>query len=131
MRSEFGQNEILQVLIGESFFYNGDYEESLDYLSRAYALNPNMTDGLMLLATLYARKGQKDNLERLTLSPMSVTEYLTEHWFVWAMLFYVQGKHEKASYFAHKASFLNPRNVEATLLKGNSTVNTPNSGISQ
>lgn len=120
-RGIFGFSNILEILIGEYFYYNGDYDRALDYLSRSYITNPNMIDGLMILATLYALKGDKDKLEQLTLSPMSVTEYFTEHWFVWALLFFAQGKYEKASYFAHKASFLNPRNVEATLLKGNKT----------
>lgn len=117
-KSQFGNNEIFQVLIGQCLHYNGEHERALQYLSRAYAQNPYMIDGLMTLAALYAIQNKVNDLERLTVPSMSVTEYLSEHWFVWAQLFYVQKKYEKASYFAHKSCFLNVRNIEASLLKG-------------
>lgn len=117
-KSQFANNEIFQVLIGQCHYYNGEPDKALHYLSRAHSQNPYLVDGLMTLAALYAIKGRTDELEKLTVPAISVTEYVSEHWFVWAQLFYAQGKFEKASYFAHKSCFLNTRNVEATLLKG-------------
>lgn len=117
-KSQFANNEIFQVLIGQCCYYNGDCDMALEYLTRAHTTNPHMLDGLMTLAAVYALKGQTDELERMTLPTMSVTEFTSEHWFVWAQLFFKQGKYEKASYFAHKACFMNSKNVEATLLKG-------------
>lgn len=118
-KSQFANNEVFQVLIGQCHYYNGEIEKALTYLTMAYSKNPYLIDGLMTLAALYALKGHIGDLERLTLPAVSVSEYSSEHWFVWAQLFFTQGKYEKASYFAHKACFINPKNVEATLLKGN------------
>lgn len=71
-----------------------------------------------LLAAIYAKKGDSAELERLTQLYMIPSEYTSEHWLIFGYHYYVLKKYDKASYFAHKACYLNPRNIEAGLLKG-------------
>lgn len=123
MRAEsiFGKNELVNVLLGQCYFYNGETDMALKYLQRAHANNFYLLDGLTTLAAIYAAKNQSDELEKLTRLYMSSAEYTTEHWLLFAQHFFVIRKFEKATYFAHKACYLNPRNIEACLLKCNYT----------
>lgn len=115
--SKFAKNEIFNVLLGQCYYYNGDSDNALKHLVRAHANNYYLIDGLPTLAGVYAAKNQTEELEKLTML-WSSNEYTTEHWFVLAQHLFVQGKYEKATYFAHKACALNPKNIEACLLKG-------------
>lgn len=63
-------------------------------------------------------QGDVVELEKLTQLPMNPSEYTSEHWLLYGFHCYVLKKYDKASYFAHKACYLNPRNIEACLLKG-------------
>lgn len=117
-KSIFGRNEVFTVLIGQCYHYNGDFDNALEYLSRAYANNPHMVDGITTLASLYALKDKPNELEKLTCPVGSPAEHTSEYWFIWGQFLASQGKYEKATYFAHKACYLNPRNIEAALLKG-------------
>lgn len=71
-----------------------------------------------ILGAIYAKKGDSAELEKLTQLYMNPDEYSSEHWLIFGYHYYVLKKYDKASYFAHKACYLNPRNVEAGLLKG-------------
>lgn len=71
-----------------------------------------------LLGAIYAKKGDSGELEKMTQLYMNPAEYSSEHWLIFGYHYYVLKKYDKASYFAHKACYLNPRNVEAGLLKG-------------
>lgn len=116
--SEFGKNELLTVLLGQCYFYNGDYDLALKHLERAHANNYYLLDGLTTLSAIYMMRKEAEELEKLTRLFMESSEYTTEHWLLFGQYYFVLGKLEKASYFAHKACHLNPRNVEACLLKG-------------
>lgn len=72
------------------------------------------------MGAIYAKKGDSAELEKLTHFYMNASEYSSEHWLIFGYHYYVLKKYDKASYFAHKACYLNQRNVEAGLLKGNS-----------
>lgn len=76
-----------------------------------------------ILGAIYAKKGDSAELEKMTQLYMSPAEYSSEHWLIFGYHYYVLKKYDKASYFAHKSCYLNPRNVEAGLLKGNPFVN--------
>lgn len=71
-----------------------------------------------ILGAIYANKGDSVELEKLTQLYMNSAEYTSEHWLIFGFHYYVMKKYDKASYFAHKACYMNPRNVEACLLKG-------------
>lgn len=73
---------------------------------------------LGILGAIHAKKGDCAELEKLTQLFMNPSEYSSEHWLIFGYHYYVLKKFDKASYFAHKACYLNPRNVEACLLKG-------------
>ncbi|XP_059610546.1 anaphase-promoting complex subunit 7 [Phlebotomus argentipes] len=109
----------LLVLIGESCYHNADYNNALNYLKRAHTLQPQATDGIMILSSLYAKKNKISELEKLITPSASVWEYTTENWFIMAQYLFVTGKYERAAYFAQKACFLDSRNIEAILLKAN------------
>lgn len=70
------------------------------------------------MAAIHAKRQDAAELEKLTQLFMNTSEYTSEHWLLYGYHYYVMKKHDKASYFAHKACYLNPRNVEAGLLKG-------------
>lgn len=117
-KSIYAKNEVFTVLTAQCFHFNGDFDNALDYMSRAYANNPYLLDGITTLASLYALKDMSRELERLTRPTLSPAEYKSEYWFIWAQYLANQGKYEKATYFAHKACYLNTSNIEAALLKG-------------
>lgn len=70
------------------------------------------------MGAIYTKKGDAVELEKLTQLYMNPSEYSSEHWLIYGFHYYVLKKYDKASYFAHKACYLNPRNIEAGLLKG-------------
>ncbi|GAB0099265.1 anaphase-promoting complex subunit 7 [Sergentomyia squamirostris] len=109
----------LLVLIGESSYHNGDYNNALTYLKRAHTLHPQSTEGIMILSSLYAKKNKISELEKLITPSASVWEYTTETWFIMAQYLFVTGKYERAAYFAQKACFIDSRNTDAILLKAN------------
>lgn len=116
--SQFGKNELLTVLLGQCHFYDGDYDLALKLLQRAHSNNYYLLEGLGTLSTIYTIKEDAEELEKLTRLFMQSSEYTTEHWLLFGQYYFVLRKFEKASYFAHKACHINPRNVEACLLKG-------------
>lgn len=70
------------------------------------------------MGAIYAKRNDALELEKLTQLFVHAAEYTSEHWLIYGFHYYVLKKFEKASYFAHKACYLNPRNVDACLLKG-------------
>ncbi|XP_053694746.1 anaphase-promoting complex subunit 7 isoform X2 [Sabethes cyaneus] len=108
----------LLVLIGECYYYNGEYENAYNYLKRAHDQYPYMKNGIQILAILIAKKKKVNELEKM-IAPTSTFpyEYCSEMWFVMAQYLYITAKYDKAVYFVQKACFLNPKNAEALILK--------------
>lgn len=73
---------------------------------------------LGILGAIYAKRGDATELEKLTQFFINPSEYTSDHWLIYGYHYYVMKKYDRASYFAHKACFLNPRNIDACLLKG-------------
>lgn len=119
--SQFGQNELLNVMIGQCYHYNGEHDTALKYLQEAHSNNFHISEGLSTLSAIYLAKKQGDELDKLTRLYMSTNEYTGEHWVLFAHHFLLLDKRDKALYFAHKACYDNPRNVEACLVKGMQT----------
>uniref|UniRef100_A0A182QU82 Uncharacterized protein n=1 Tax=Anopheles farauti TaxID=69004 RepID=A0A182QU82_9DIPT len=108
----------LLVLIGECYYYNGEYEQAYITLKRAHAMQPHSKNGLQILAILMAKNKKIAELEKLIMpTPALLNEYTSEMWFVMGQYLFATGKYEKAVYFVQKACFLNSRNVEALVLK--------------
>lgn len=117
-RSSLRDNLNLLVAMGESYYYSGDHKNALIVLQRAHALDPHMQRGLDILAALLAKERKHKELEKLISPSITVLEYGPETWIAMAYFLYATKKNSKAAYFAQKACFLSPRNVEALILKG-------------
>lgn len=109
-------NTTLLVSLGQCYHYCGDSKRALTTLQRAYNLDPNMTSGLDILANLYSKENIEE-LQRLIPPDLEINQYTPAHWLVLAYSMYASKKYNKAAYFAQKACMMNPRNVEALLLK--------------
>uniref|UniRef100_A0A182N6V6 Uncharacterized protein n=1 Tax=Anopheles dirus TaxID=7168 RepID=A0A182N6V6_9DIPT len=108
----------LLVLIGECYYYNGEYEQAYITLKRAHARQPHAKNGLQILAILMSKNKKVAELEKLIMpTPALMNEYTSEMWFVMAQYLYATCRYEKAVYFVQKACFLNSHNVEALVLK--------------
>lgn len=116
-RSDIGDSEVILVLLGQCHHYMGNKERALGYLQRAYAANEHMTEGLMTLAALYGALRMLDELERLAMPTVEAGAYTAEYWYVLAQHLFKQEKYDKALHFAQKSCFMQPKNVEANLLK--------------
>ena len=72
-----------------------------------------------VLACLLAKEKKLKDLEALAFKLMSVSEDAPEPWVATGYHCYASKKGSRAVYFAHKACMIQPKNVEALLLKGN------------
>ncbi|XP_031621472.1 anaphase-promoting complex subunit 7 [Contarinia nasturtii] len=116
-KPQFGNNELITVMLGQCYYLNGDHDTALTHFQRAYSANNDCLDVLNMMGAIYAKKGDSTELEKLTQLFVNAAEYTSEHWLIYGYHYYVMKKFEKSSYFAHKACYLNPRNIEACLLK--------------
>ncbi|KAI9590347.1 anaphase-promoting complex subunit 7 isoform X2 [Glossina fuscipes] len=116
--TKFHQNEHLVTLIGKSLYYYGNSTQAQLYLEMAAMINPHNWDAIMPLSVVYEYNQKLQGLDKLTAQMTNIHEFTSGHWFVMAQSFYAHGMLEKASSFAYKALTLNPRNVEAQLLRG-------------
>uniref|UniRef100_A0A1I8Q2R2 Anaphase-promoting complex subunit 7 n=1 Tax=Stomoxys calcitrans TaxID=35570 RepID=A0A1I8Q2R2_STOCA len=117
-KTQFHQNEYLITLIGKCFYYYGNSTQAQHYLETAVMLNPYNWDAIMCLSVVFEYNQKLQELEKLTAQLTNIHEFTSGHWFVLAQSFYANGKLDKASSFANKALAVNPRNVEAQLLRG-------------
>lgn len=117
-KTKFHQNEHLITLIGKCFYYYGNSTQAQHYLETAYMLNPYNWDAIMPLSVVFEYNQKLQELDKLTAQLTNIHEFTSAHWFVLAQNFYANGKLEKAASFANKAISVNPRNVEAQLLRG-------------
>lgn len=105
------------ILIGECYYYEGEYELAYSYLKRAHKLNPYMQNGIQKFAMLLVQLNKSHELEEI-IKPPSIFPYKSETWFVMAQYLLSVQKGEKAIYFVQKSCLLNKRNVDAMILKG-------------
>lgn len=110
-------NEMILTLIGQCYHYVGNSEAAAAYLSRAYQINNCLNDGLMTLAAVYGNLNRLDELEKLTLPSVGLTENTPEYWFILAQYLYSLGKYEKALFFCQNSYNLKPNNTETAILK--------------
>lgn len=111
-------NSRILSMIGEAYYYSGDYEQANTYLKRAYDRNPFMKHGIQKYAMLCDMFKKSRELEQL-IRPSShfPYDYSSENWFVMAIYLYSCAKYEKAQYFINRViSVHQNRNVDALIL---------------
>lgn len=111
-------NSKVQAMIGEAYYYTGEYDRAFHFLKRAYELNPFMTQGIQKYALLCEMFKKTQELESM-IRPTSAYpyDYTSENWFVMAMYCFACLKYEKAQYFTDRIFALHqPRNVDALIL---------------
>lgn len=108
----------LAVDVGLAHHWAGDKEQAVRSLGRSVSLAPLNMRGMDSLAALYAETGRLRDLENLATRLMGVTEEQPQPWVAMGYFCHLTKKSPKAVYFAHKACLIDPRNIEALLLKG-------------
>lgn len=111
-------NPRIIALIGEVFYFSGDYDRALSYLKRSYDLYPFMKQGIQKYALLCDMFKKNRELEMmLRPSSNSPYEYSSENWFVFATYLYGCLKFDKAQYFINRViNLYQQRNVDALIL---------------
>ena len=104
--------------LGLAQHWAGNQEAAISSLARTVSLAPLTLRGMDSLAALYADTGRLRELENLATRLMGITEEQPQPWVAMGYFCHLTKKSPKAVYFAHKACLLDPRNVEALLLKG-------------
>ncbi|KAG0416350.1 hypothetical protein HPB47_006485 [Ixodes persulcatus] len=117
-RPQLSDNVDILVSLGEAYYHMGDFVNAGVTLERVHSLDPYQVRGMDIYAALLAKDKKVKELETLSTQLMSVNDKTPEPWIVMAYLCYVTKKGTRAIYFSQKACMLNPRHVEALLLKG-------------
>lgn len=111
-------NSKILAMIGEAFYFSGDYDNANTILRRAHELDPFMKHGIQKYAMLCDMFKKTRELEQL-LRPSSTYpyEYSSENWFVMAIYLYSCMKFDKAQYFINRVITQHQhRNVDALIL---------------
>ncbi|XP_070509627.1 anaphase-promoting complex subunit 7 [Chironomus tepperi] len=111
-------NPRILALIGEAFYFSGDYERAYHYLRRSYDIYPYMKLGVQKYALLCNMFKKPKELEQM-LKPSSLFpyEYSSTNWFVFATYLYCSLKLDKAQYFINRVlSTYQHKNVDALIL---------------
>lgn len=111
-------NSKIMAMIGETFYYSGDYDRAIQALRKAHELNPFMKQGIQKYAILCEMFKKSTELEQL-LRPSSAYpyEYSSENWFIMAVYLHSCSKFEKAQYFINRIiNQYQTRNVDALIL---------------
>lgn len=117
-RPQLADNVDILVSLGEAYYHSGDYANAATTLERVHVLDPHLLRGMDIYAALLAKDKKIKELETLSSQLMAVNDKSPEPWIVMAYLCYATKKGNRAIYFSQKACTLNPRHVEALLLKG-------------
>ncbi|XP_033646823.1 anaphase-promoting complex subunit 7-like [Asterias rubens] len=113
------ENSSVLCCLAENHFLAGDLANALLVYKRVHSLDPLCLKGMDIYAYLLAREKRMDELMSLSFQLMSVSEQRAEPWI--AMGYYYSAnalRTSRAVYFAQKAYQIDPRNVQALLLKG-------------
>ncbi|XP_030387331.1 anaphase-promoting complex subunit 7-like [Scaptodrosophila lebanonensis] len=116
--TNFHQNENLLTHIGKCLYYYGNFTQAEQYLGMAAMINPYNMDALCSLAVVYEFNIQKKPEHEKLVTQMTTTgDFSSAHWFVLAQKLYMNAKFDRALSFTERALSLNPRNIEALLLR--------------
>jgi len=109
----------LLVTQGLAHTWAGEEEQAILVLQRASICDTLLLTGMDTLAALLHKSNKARDLENLTTRLMGVSDEQAESWVALAHYCHLNKNYKRAVYFAHKACTIQPRNVEALLLKGN------------
>ncbi|CAO1399161.1 unnamed protein product [Diamesa hyperborea] len=111
-------NPKILAMIGDCFYYNGDYEKAHGSYKRAHDTYPYMKNGIQKYAMLCHQLNKIKELETIIIPSSSYpTSYSSETWFVMAQYLMSTLKYEKALYFIQRVILINQeRNVDALIL---------------
>lgn len=115
------QNEHLLSNIGRCLYYYGNFLQSERYLEMVRRVNPRNMEALSALAVVYEfNRKDRAELERMlpTMPSADCAEFKSAHWFLHAQLTYMSSKYERSLEFTDRALSMDPRNIEAVLLRG-------------
>lgn len=118
LKTHLRDNIEVLVSLGEAYYYNGDFQHAMSVLERAHCSDPLLVRGMDVYAALLAKEKKVKELESLTSHLISINDNVPEPWIAMAYFCYIAKKCTKAVNFAQKACLLNPRHIEALLLKG-------------
>ncbi|XP_064461073.1 anaphase-promoting complex subunit 7-like [Ornithodoros turicata] len=111
-------NTDILVSLAEAYYYSGDFTNATAALERAHNLDPYLVAGMDIYAALLAKEKKVKELESLSTHLISINNKVPEPWIAMAYFSYVTKKGTRAIYFSQKACLIDPRHVEALLLKG-------------
>lgn len=111
-------NPKILAMIGDCFYYNGDYEKAHGSYKKAHDTYPYMKNGIQKYAMLCHQLNKIKELETIIIPSSSYpTSYSSETWFVMAQYLMSTLKYEKALYFIQRVILINQeRNVDALIL---------------
>eukprot|EP00088_Acartia_fossae_P027435 TRINITY_DN2819_c0_g1_i6.p1 TRINITY_DN2819_c0_g1~~TRINITY_DN2819_c0_g1_i6.p1 ORF type:complete len:621 (-),score=127.59 TRINITY_DN2819_c0_g1_i6:384-2177(-) len=104
---------------GLAHAYAGEYEEARILLQRAYSNDNFLFQGMDTLASILYRTNKVAELESHSAKLMNTSDQRAESWVAIGYYCHLNKNFKRAVYFAHKACQIDPRNIEALLLKGN------------
>lgn len=115
------QNEHLLTNIGKCLYYYGNFTQAEQYLAMAAMINPHNMNALCPLSVVYGFNSKKKPEQEKLITPIRIRgsgEFSSSHWFLYSQLSYMSSKYERALIFAERSLAIDPRNIEALLLRG-------------
>ncbi|XP_041349110.1 anaphase-promoting complex subunit 7-like isoform X2 [Gigantopelta aegis] len=111
--------------VGEAMFYDGRYADAMSVFQRVHSLDPLCMKNMDLFAYLLSQECKVSALSQLSQKLMGISESCAEPWIAmgyYSMLNFVKSKERsvRAVYFAQKAYTVDPRSIQALLLKASS-----------
>lgn len=112
-------NPVMMVALGEIYYYSGDVTNAKMTLQQAFYIDPTCHRGYGIMATIYLSERAAGDLEKMMPLNWHFSEDGdSEMWTALACLLYSNNSLNTAAYFAQRACLLNPKNVEALVVKG-------------
>ncbi|XP_034945414.1 anaphase-promoting complex subunit 7 isoform X2 [Chelonus insularis] len=112
----------LLLTMGECYYYAGDDKNALSCLRRARSIEPDNRKGLDLYAALLYKGQYIKELEKLIPSLTINNECSSEIYVAMAYTLYASRKFIRANTLTIQAINLNPGNIEAIILRGNTLI---------
>ncbi|XKL59260.1 hypothetical protein PGB90_000276 [Kerria lacca] len=117
--SPLRNNSLIMVALGEIYYYSGDVTNAKIILQQAFSTDPTCHRGYGIMATIYLSERAAEDLEKMMPLNWHFSEDGdSEMWTALACLLYSNNSLSTAAYFAQRACLLNPKNVEALVVKG-------------
>lgn len=98
---------------GETYLRNGDYNQSIQYLTKAIELNPNNVRPYNLRAAAYGSKENYDQVIKDTTKAIELDPNYAPAYMIRAMAYAKKGDREQAAKDANKVMALDPNNKAA------------------